>query len=72
MSEDLHVARELAKELFPDAELSDEEVVRIALTYARGYREGVESERDRALAVALKKLMVETSTKPRTRSKKGR
>lgn len=71
MSEDIGVARELAEELFPGVELTDDEVVRIAFSYAKGFREGAESERDKALAEALKRLMAETSKKPTTRTRKG-
>ena len=43
MSEDVGMYRELVEELFPSAELSDEEVVRIGLAYVQGYRDGYKS-----------------------------
>lgn len=71
MSEYLRIARELAEELFPGEQLTDEEVVRIAFSYAKGFREGAESERDKAIATALKGLKAEAHTKHATRNRKG-
>lgn len=43
MSEYVNLYRELAEELFPDKQLSDEEIVLIGIAYAKGYRDGYDS-----------------------------